>query len=71
MSKKLILKFEAATKEYPPIVLEIAIPDDLATTLQATTIVKTTLAITDSLWITPEAQKEEVKTGDINRFKIL
>jgi len=69
MSKKLILKFDNE-KGYPPILVEIAIPDDMATVLQNTPITATTLTITDSVFLTPAAQKAELK-GDLNRFRIL
>lgn len=70
MSKKLLLKFEAG-KGYPPILLEIAIPDNLALVIQNTPITSTTLNVVDSVFLTKAAQAKELKDGELNRFRIL
>ena len=65
MSKKLIIRLESSDKQYPPINLEIAVDDDIARIIQATPITSTTLAIFESHFITPKAQKAE-----LDHFKI-
>ena len=70
MSKRLLIKLDSSNKQYPPIAIEISIPDDLAKAIEATPITSTTLTVTDSRFITKDAQKEELK-GDLNHFRIL
>jgi len=70
MSKRLMIKLESDNKQYPPIVIEIAIPEALAAAIEATPIKTSTIAVTDSIFLSPAAQKEELK-GDLNRFHIL
>ena len=69
MSKKLLIKCDN-DKGYPPILIELAIPDDLGNVIQNTPITFTTLTVVDSMFITKEAQKAELK-GELNRFRIL
>lgn len=70
MSKKLLIKMDSNNKQYPPILIEIAIPDDLGRIIEATPINFTTLTVTDSHFITKGAQEAELK-GELNRFRIL
>ena len=70
VSKKLLIRLESNNKQYPPITLEIAIPDDVANIIQNTPITSTTFTITDSIFLTKPAQDEELKTGETNRFNI-
>ena len=70
MSKKLLIRLETTDKRYPPITLEVAIPDDVARVIQATPITSTTFSISDSMFLTKPAQDEELKRGEINRFHI-
>ena len=70
MSKRLLIKLDSNNKQYPPIAIEISIPDDLGRAIEATPITSTTLTVADSRFITPAAQKEELK-GDLNSFRIL
>ena len=63
--KKLFIRMETNNKIYPPINLVVAIEDDVAKVIQATPITSTTLAIFESHFITPKAQK-----GEFDQFKI-
>ncbi len=64
--KKLIIKIEVAnpstlkSSQYPPINLVVAIEDDMARVIQATPVTNVTLAIFESHFITPKAQKAEL-----------
>jgi len=70
MSKRLLLQFECESKLFPPIIIDIAIPNDLASVIEKYPITSTIIKVTDSMFFSPTAQKEELK-GELNRFIIL
>ena len=70
MSKKLLLTFEAG-KHYPPIKLEIDIPEDLARIIQNTPINSTTLRVYDAITFTPDNVRLKAgEAGILDKFKL-
>lgn len=66
MSKHLLIRLESSDRQYPPITLDMAIPEDLARIIQATPITSTTLSVSDSIFVSPAAEL----MGEFNRFII-